>query len=237
MEYERTKEGLIQADLAKRLGTVLKQYSDFKINEEKFEVSLTLAILQNLLTNCMELLKELSKKERRENPFTNELTDNLSDWGISNDCININTFEQGKITYEKIFRHLRNALSHPTNLNLKSDYLSTGYTTENNSKAIEKIILVSSPDVRKNRLIEHNTSNDAKNWKDRQGTFPKETAITEKDGKYIFTLNSQPFYRVCKIELRPKQLLNLTFALSTYLSHPLQKDWDGKTFKITKIAA
>ena len=230
MEYERTKEGLIQADLAKRLGTVLRQYSEFKINEEKFEVSLTLAILQNLLTNCMELLT-------KENPLTNEITDNLSDWGISIDCINTNTFEQGKMTYEKIFRHIRNALSHPTTLDLKSDYLSTGYTTENNSKTIEKIFFVSSPDVTKNRLRKYNSYNDAKNWKDRQGTFPKETSIIEENEKFIFKLNSEPFYRVCKIELSPKQLLNLTFALSTYLSHPLQKDWDGQTFKITKIAA
>ena len=42
------------------------------IDEDKYEVSLTLAILQNLLTNCIELFNGLSRKEQKENPITND---------------------------------------------------------------------------------------------------------------------------------------------------------------------
>jgi len=238
MEYERTKEGLIQADLAQRLGVVLKQYYEYKLEEEKFEVSLTLAVLQNLLTNCMELFKRLSKKDRKENPLTNELTKNNSSWGISINCVTNHSFNEGKITYEKIFRHLRNSLSHPTALDLECKYLSTGYTTSNRSKSIENIIFISSPDVIKNRIKTFDLIEKAEDWKNRQGTFPKDVKIIkDNSGKYSFSLNSMPFYRCCRVELTPNQLLDLTYALCTYLSHPLQSDWDGETFTIKKLAA
>jgi hypothetical protein len=237
MEYERTKKGLIQADLAKRLGTVLEQYTKCEIDEDKFEVSLTLAILQCLLTNCMELFNSLKKKERKKNPLNNELTENSSEWGISIDCVIVNTFEQGKLTYEKIFRHLRNSLSHPTDQDLNSSYLSTGYTTGNITKTIEKIIFIASPDVVKSRLKQHETYAKAESWKDNQGTFPENTSITEKDKKFIFTRKEKPFNRICRIELSPKQLLNLTYALCSYLSHPSKAGWDRNTFNISKIAA
>ena len=59
MEYFRTEDGQIQADLARRLGTVLKQYHSQIISIEKYEVSLSLSILQTLLTNCVELLDNM----------------------------------------------------------------------------------------------------------------------------------------------------------------------------------
>lgn len=238
MQYERTKNGLIQASIAHRLGVVLKQYYECQLDEEKFEVSLTLAILQNLLTNCIELFNSLSGSQRKENPLTNELVSHTSTWGISSQCVTTHTFDQGKLTYEKVFRHLRNALSHPTELNLESEYLSTGYTTDLTSRIIDKVIFVSSPDVngRNSQIRRYRSLDEAQQKKSGDGTFPKDVEIVAYGDKYQFSINSKPFIRVCRIELTPMQLLNLTYALSSYLSHPLQRDWDGN-FKIKKLAA
>lgn len=57
MEYFRDVQARIQADLAYRLGIISRQYASFQLLPEKnFAVSLDLCILQNLLTNCIELI-------------------------------------------------------------------------------------------------------------------------------------------------------------------------------------
>ncbi len=68
MEYYRTDDGQIQASLAYRLGVVLQQYNSLKTEDTKYEVSLSLAILQNVQTNCKELIASMTKPERKQNP-------------------------------------------------------------------------------------------------------------------------------------------------------------------------
>ena len=69
MEYHRTDDGQIQADLARRLGIVLRQYHEQISTHDKYEVSLSLSILQTLLTNCVELSDALTKKQNSADPF------------------------------------------------------------------------------------------------------------------------------------------------------------------------
>ncbi len=120
MEYFRTKNGQIQADLSFRLGQILMQYTQQIKSEDKYEVTLCLAILQKLLTNCVELLNSMSKRARINNPFT-MLLKNTNEWGFSLGSIKINTFKkESELTPEKVIRHIRNSLSHPTVVNLNS---------------------------------------------------------------------------------------------------------------------
>ena len=72
MEYFRDKDGQIQADIAFRLGRIILQYESISLKpEQKYESTLYLAVLQNMLTNCIELLNSLSKRERKENLILN----------------------------------------------------------------------------------------------------------------------------------------------------------------------
>lgn len=119
MQYFRTDDGQIQADLARRLGIVLKQYHLQIISSEKYEVSLSLSILQTLLTNCVELLNNLKTRDEQSNPLYQYPIDPIK-WGFNENNIIVNTFNQMQLTAEKVIRHIRNALSHPTKIQLTS---------------------------------------------------------------------------------------------------------------------
>jgi hypothetical protein len=75
MEYYRTNDGQIQADMARRLGIILEQYHQQIKGSEKYEVTLTLSVLQTLLTNCIELLNHLKKKDKIVNPLFNSINE------------------------------------------------------------------------------------------------------------------------------------------------------------------
>lgn len=146
MEYFRTEDGQIQADLARRLGIMLKQYHSQIISSEKYEVSLSLSILQTLLTNCVELLNNLQTRDKQNNPFYNHPIDPTL-WGFDESNIIVNTFNEPQLTAEKIIRHIRNALSHPMKIQLTSTIKTTGYITKGDTSSIEKILFISSPDL------------------------------------------------------------------------------------------
>lgn len=237
MEYFRTEDGQIQADLARRLGIVLKQYHQINVIE-KYEVSLCLSILQSLLTNCVELLNGLKSSDTRNNPLCKYPIDSL-EWGFDMENIKFNSFYQPNITVEKVIRHIRNALSHPTKLDLTLPKKTTGYTTNKISNLIEKIIFVSSPDLNgRGNSKTYALEEDAKTNMKTAGNFPSEVEVgLLSDGGFGYQKDSQPFNRIFEIEFSPANLLIFTYSLSSYLSHPLTSDWDGVTFQIQKIAA
>ncbi len=188
MEYYRTNDGQIQADLARRLGIVLKQYHE-KINPpEKYEVSLSFSILQTLLTNCVELLNRIPKRKRENNPiYHSPISSEI--WGIDENNITSSTFKQPNLNADIAIRHIRNALSHPTSLDLTSNFKTTGYITRVVSSTIESIVFVSSPDLNNNgKFKTHETFELAENFKKRAGNFPDDVEITkDTNGKFIFT--------------------------------------------------
>lgn len=238
MEYYRTEDGQIQAELARRLGIVLTQYHEKIDSLEKYEVSLSLSILQTLLTNCVELLNKLSEGQRRNNPISESPI--LSEiWGFDEKNIITSTFKQPNLNAAMVIRHIRNALSHPTSLDLNSNFKTTGYTTRNNSSTIKSIVFISSPDLNNKRNPKtYKNFKDAERFKKVMGDFPDDVEITQiEDEKFIFTCSGKAFYRIFEIELTPSNLLTLTYSLSEFLSLPLKKDWNGVTFEIKKIAA
>lgn len=238
MEYYRTNDGQIQADLARRLGIILRQYHE-KINVlEKYEVSLSFSILQTLLTNCVELLNKLPKKEKGNNPiYHSPISSEI--WGFDEKNIISSTFKQPNLNADIVIRHIRNALSHPTSLDLNSNLKTTGYTTRVVSSTIESIVFVSSPDLNnKGNSKTYKTIELAEKSRNDAGNFPEDVEITKgNNGQFIFTRSGKIFHRIFEIEFAPINLLTLTYSLSNYLSHPLKKNWDGITFEIQKLAA
>jgi hypothetical protein len=239
MEYYRTDDGQIQADLARRLGIVLEQYHQQIKSEEKYEVSLCLSILQMLLTNCIELLNNLKDRDKKDNPFYQFPIDSMI-WGFDEKAIRYTSFNQTNLDADKVVRHIRNALSHSTRIELNSEISkTTGYITKGGSANIETVIFISSPDLNsKGKTKSFDNKESAEKHIKLQGNFPEGVEVMQLiDGKFAFYKNGAPFHRVFEIEINPSCLLTLTYSLTSYLSHPLLNKWDGKTFSIRKIAA
>ena len=238
MEYFRTEDGQIKADFARRLGVILKQYHEQIISIEKYEVSLTLSILQSLLTNCVELLNGMKNSDKKNNPFYQFPIDSQV-WGFDDKSIKYNSFLQNQLTIEKILRHIRNALCHPTCININSYHKTTGYITKGGNILIKTLHFVSSPDINgKGNPKTYKTAEIATTFLRQQPDFPKNIQVIQfGHEKFGYQLNGKPFYRIFEIELCPDQLFTFTYSLASYLSHPLIKKWDGITFQIKKIAA
>ena len=125
MEHSRSKDGSITESLAKRLKIILEQYHNHQFGEEKYEVTLSLAVLQTLLTHFNEIIKN------KNYCLINEEIKNSKYWHISDKSILLNTFP-GRLTAVYILRHIRNAMSHP-NATDHSEYHKTGYITKSNN--------------------------------------------------------------------------------------------------------
>jgi hypothetical protein len=229
MEYFRDTKGLIQSDLAFRLKSILFQYHslDFSV---KYEITLCISILQTLLTNCVELLESLENSNKKiANPLT-EYPINKKIWGFNESVIKSNFHQDNNI--KNVIWHLRNALSHPTGLNLNEQNLTTGYTTNNKSTNIESLVFVTSPDRRSDgSTMSYPTDISKKPLK----FFPNDIIVENRKGKHFFYQNGEPFHRIFQIELSTESLFKLTYALATYLSHPLKENWDGKTFEFENL--
>jgi hypothetical protein len=234
MEYFRDPKNQIQADIAYRLGIVAKQYSSASFPEnENFSSTLDICILQNLLTNCVTLLDSMAKNERKASFLTSELSVKKF-WGLSVDQVKVNTFRSNQLKINDVLKHIRNALSHPTSLDIDSAFPSTGYTTiPEISGKIKRFCFVSSPDVTNNRPKESQTEKQGNTFLEKaktEGTMPLDVVLVQADiRKFIFSRNGSPFGRVFKILLSNIEIHELVMELSNYLAQPIQKDWDGNT--------
>ena len=61
MEYIHTNDCQIRSDIAFRLGVIIMQYEkSIKLNDIKnYNSTLYISVLQTLLTNCLEILREI----------------------------------------------------------------------------------------------------------------------------------------------------------------------------------
>ena len=243
MEYFRDPKNQVYADIAYRLGKIIVQYERINNNEEKFEATLYLAVLQNLMTNCREYIKNMTGSEifKSDVEFVN--------WGLKKDCWVKNTFNE-ELNLGNFITRIRNSVSHPTEIDLESEFPSTGFSTIiGNSGLIERFRFINSPDTIKNRQkyltsIEEveQTIYTRDRIKDKiiHNEFPKEISYKEvklgKEIKYSLTLEGKPFIRISIIELTTKQLGNFVKYLANYLAQPIQKNWDGFTIKDLLVA-
>ena len=239
MEYFRDPKNQIYADLAYRLGRIVTQYEKSVIDEEKFEATLYIAVLQNLMTNSNEYVRQMTRSARRNSIFNQLIKKDI--WGINENCWVRNTFNEN-LTLENFITRIRNSVSHPTNIDIKSDFPSTGFTTLNDdSGKIKTFRFINSPDTRNNRLKElsinevlntiylRNTNNQQIHEE-----FPSNISyenIPNNPEKYRIIHNGEPFIRISIIGLTVKQLGVFVKNLANYLAQPIQKDWDGFTIK------
>ncbi len=135
------------------------------------------------------------------------------------------------MTIDLYIDHLRNALSHPTHLDLSKNYPSTGYTTiEDGSHIIKAFVFIDSPDTKNNSYKEYPDFGVAeKNLNKMPKTKNiKITKILNSGVKYILTMDDEkPFVRIFEIHLNVDELRSLVLNLSNYLAQPIKNDWDG----------
>lgn len=147
MEYFRTEESKIYADMAYRIGKLVEQYKNFN-QDEKFEVTLNLMSLQSLLT-----IFEESKVKNNEKFFNREISHELNDvrinFGISKSAIKENTMYSDSVTLKQFLKSIRNAMSHP--VAVENEKPQTGYRSSKDEYDghIESIIFTHSPPTNK----------------------------------------------------------------------------------------
>jgi len=239
MEYFRDPKNQIYADIAYRLGRIVTQYEKMTTDEEKFETTLYLTVLQNLMTNSNEYVRQMTRSDRRSSIFNQLITESI--WGVDSKCWLKNTFNE-KPTLQNFITRIRNSVSHPTDIDIESEFPSTGFTTiKNQSGVIDRFRFINSPDTQNNRLKEldekqvfNNIYKRNSNNKIIHEEFPEDISyrkIPNSEEKFQLIWNDKPFIRISIIDLSVKQLGVFVKNLANYLAQPIQKDWDGLTIK------
>ena len=239
MEYFRDPNNQIYADQAFRLGKIISQYEKLNIGKEKYEATLYLAVLQNLMTNSNEYARRMTQGERKNSIFKEFISD--SKWGINENCWQKNTFNEDK-TLGNFITRIRNSVSHPTNIDITSEFPSTGFSTiKDDSKKIKMFRFINSPDTTNNRPKKFQKITEIENiiyQRDKikekliNKEFPSSISYTKfAENNYGITLDGKPFARISIIDLTVSQLGTFVKSLANYLAQPIQDNWDGETIK------
>lgn len=235
MEYFRDDKDQIYSDFAYRLGQIIEQYDKIK-NEEKFESTLYIVVLQSLLTIFNEKAKIKRKRELNNSIFNKSLSD--LNWGIEESCW-INNSYVGENSLLNLLFHIRNALSHPTLIFNNVEIKSTGYTTiKDGGGIIKKYRFIDSPDVNSNNHKRQYNKNQIQNIIFGVGVdntqikygLPSDISFKLVDGetnKYYLISDGEAYIRISIIELTTYQLGLLVKNLAVFIAQFLHKNWDG----------
>lgn len=228
-EYERDYKDQIYSDFAFRLGKIANQYDKTKFTDEKFEVTLYICILQNLLTNCLDsVLRSEDDKTclllTKIKPLLNKSIDEKnSPWGLELSFIRINTFNED-LKVGSVIEKMRHSLSHPAQLKITKEYPSSGYTTIPNDSTgkISKICFINSPDVVKNRPRLFNEEKDVERYIESRN-LEKFGLCSKKvncgnSSRYGLFKDEKLFTRIFRIDLPIETLKTLINELSNNLS-------------------
>lgn len=244
MEYERTEDGQIQAAFAQRAGQLLVQYDHLRKQlppDQQFEATLSISLLQSMLTMCHELLKNRHPR----NP-SNSLEDLLSMakrtldaeptlLGLTKECV-VERWPSAKgVTYRDVVECIRNALSHPLPQQPGS-LPRTGFTTElSSSGQVTAYVFTQS------EWVESSGSRLKSVYIPKAGKDVGLEAMKKKvelwasnnrvdgidyvleNGFWKVVLNGAQFIPVCRIRLGVAQLRVFTADLSDYLSEPVRQ--------------
>lgn len=237
MEYFRDPDNRMQAGFALNAGRLLKQYLDLSLKknpDERYDATITICVLQALLTNCAELLKAMKGDQKKT--WGENVTDIPYRWGIKHHFIVDYTFKPN-LTYSKFLTHLRNSLSHPTSTDKDFPYKATGYTTlRDGSGIISKFRFIDSPWVDRGQFISRASSTTESEVIDLIKFFPgrKTLGLEVKrsgNGRYEVYKENQIYYPFFEVEITLSDLVNLAIELANFLAQPVRKDWDGKTIE------
>jgi hypothetical protein len=142
--YPRERD-LIRAGLALHAGRLLDQYKRLTQGpdpSDRYEATLTLCVLQTLLTHCWELYMYLGKTAPEIFGTLDPYVNSLLCWP---EARLRDTFSTA--TTKDVIWHLRNALNHPR-VQSNTELATTGYTTiEDGSEFVARLRFTHSPDV------------------------------------------------------------------------------------------
>ncbi len=142
MEYRRDKNDQIHAEYCYRLGKVFEQYESLNLkNEEDYKWTLLIALLQSISTNCTQYLEKILKHSGFSD-FSKSLFD--CGWGLENTVIEPRD-RNYVLKLSEYLRHIRNALSHPTRINLDSPSPTTGFCSLKESDEITAFMFIDHP--------------------------------------------------------------------------------------------
>jgi hypothetical protein len=140
------EDGLVRSGFALNAGRLLEQYTGLTRDmhpSQRFEATLTLSVLQLLLTNCWELYKYLGREHDRTLRGVYEFVGTLL---VEPDVEVTSVFADEEVDGLALIEHLRNAVSHPTVR--VAERPTTGYTTvEDGSGFVVRLRFTDSPDV------------------------------------------------------------------------------------------
>jgi hypothetical protein len=145
MEYYRDSNNQIYADITYRLGRIIKQYESIN-SEDKYEVTLYISVLHTLLVVYKDYSSRACRIYDQTSLKNRSIDDYYDEWYIH--CL----YKEKNLT--NFVHSLRNSISHPNPIVLNNEFKSTGYTTLNDeSKKIQNLVFINSPDVRYNNFI------------------------------------------------------------------------------------
>jgi hypothetical protein len=148
MEWPQ-EEGLVRAGVALHAGRLLDQYAGLTRDLPpclRHEATLTICVLQTLLTNCWELYKYLGRRKHSRvlSPIYDFVDSLLQDQDV--EVVSVFPGEVDELQPKAVIEHLRNAVSHPTVRN--TDPATTGYTSvKDGSGYIVRMRFTDSPDL------------------------------------------------------------------------------------------
>lgn len=242
-EYFRDPENRIRAGFALHAGNLFLQYQRLSAPiqpSQRYEATLTICILQALLTQCAELIKQMSENARSE--WNQVVTDVPTRWGLRRGFVKEDTNLEA-LTYRRFLDSLRNACSHPTDLGATAALRSTGYSTiPGSSGLIEAFEFIDSPSVQDGQLkrqfkspsrreVERQVDKLNESWR-KVGQKAEPPFHVEQVGKeYQVYKSGNEYFRLFRAVIPLSDLAEAVKFLSNYLAQPSQDYWDGKTIK------
>jgi hypothetical protein len=226
MHYHQQNGHRIEADLALRIGKIARQYDTINLSvEQKFTDTLHLCLLQNLLTNCSELLNAMDREDGELLGLRSPLSAK-ADWGL--DAVEIRTWDfDEEYDLATFLKHLRNAMSHPTGTDPDARFPSSGYNSlPNEAGMIEAVVFCDSPDIKNKRPKTWPTKDLAE--KECRSRLPGVSISLDRQNRYGLFCDGDIYARVFLVVLTTDQLRSLVLGLANLLAQPTIENWDGR---------
>jgi hypothetical protein len=226
----------IRSHFAHRVGKIVRQYSESpKLeDDEKYEATICILALQTLLTQCQSLYENMYDKQKQcgENKFlSDKIPEKPGHLGICKDDIKLNTYSNDANNCISFITHIRNALSHPRDMNLLLTLFpkGSGYSTKGKSKSktIKTFCFVDCQRFDNHRGRGYDTENEAKKMlehiKNSSDISPQESediVLEERYGKFELRMGKKQIHQIYRVELPVQTVRLLVEKLSDYLAQP-----------------
>ena len=221
-----------ESDFADRIRKISEEYQALTKNippDKDYKATLHLCLCQSLLTYCRERCMNSIEKE------TGILTDQPPKWGLLRSMVKFNSFCED-LTIGQVVCHLRNSVSHPTDVNLNSEYPSTGFKdVASPEEYIASFAFIHSPDVSNNGANvckdgpKYYRQNELSRVLNSNG-FPRNPeprcVLTSRNGTdlYHIYVDEQPYTRIFRMDIPVDNLIQFVQQLSRYIANGENND-------------